>query len=118
VGSDIDEISVSAQTQVYEVSGGMVKDYALTPEEFGFKRADIASIRAADRKESAGIINSVLGGKDGPARQVTLLNAGAAIYVSGIAGSIKEGIKSAERSIDSGKALEKLHLLRDYDGHS
>ncbi len=118
VSGDIDEISISSETQVYEVSDGKIDEYTVTPEEFGFERSGIEAIRAGSIEESAATLRAVLEGRDGPARSVTLLNAGAAIYASGLANGIKDGIKAAERSIDSGKALGKLQMLREFDGHT
>jgi anthranilate phosphoribosyltransferase len=118
VSSDIDEISVSGETQVYEVDNGRIKSYTLNPEDFGFSRCDVAGILAEGRAGSADTIIKVLSGREGPARSVALLNAGAAVYASGEAGSIAHGVTMAERSVDSGMALEKLRLLRDFNGHS
>ncbi|MBI3034554.1 anthranilate phosphoribosyltransferase [Candidatus Woesearchaeota archaeon] len=116
--SDIDEISISSQTLICEITGSRTESYIITPEEFGFKRARIEGICAGSCRESAGIILNVLKGGLGPARDVVLLNAGASIYVGGIASSIKQGISMAEKSIGSGRAMEKLDLLRDSDGHT
>lgn len=117
VSSDTDEISVSTETQVREVSGENVKKYVLTPEEFGFKITEITGLLAEDKKQSAKTIVKVLNGKsEGSVRNIVLLNAGAAVYASGVATSISQGISLAEKSIDSEKALEKMELLRN--GHS
>ncbi|MCL5419847.1 MAG: anthranilate phosphoribosyltransferase [Candidatus Marsarchaeota archaeon] len=118
VGSDLDEISISGETEVYEVSGNTVDNYSISPEDFGLKRSPIAKIRADGRRESARMILRVLRGEGGAAGDVTVLNAGAAIYASGLAKSIGDGVSAAAESIDSGRALEKLYLFRDYDGHS
>lgn len=125
VSSDIDELSVSEDTHVLEIAGGDVKKYTLCPEEFGFKRVSIDQIRVNCKEESAKLILDILDGKNSEsARDVILLNAGAAAYASGLAASIKSGITLAEKSIDSGKALEKLELLRTFEsggvdgGHS
>lgn len=114
VSSNIDEISISSDTEIYEVCGGSITNYKIAPEDFGFKRAALEAIRVEDKIKSAEKMLNALKGKDGVARDVVLLNAGAAIYASGIAGSIGEGISLAERSIDSGKTMEKLELLRDF----
>ncbi|MEK6981738.1 MAG: anthranilate phosphoribosyltransferase [Candidatus Micrarchaeota archaeon] len=114
VSSDTDEISISADTNISEISNYKINLYSISPEDFGFKRSSLDKICANDRKESANIILEVLNCKEGPAREIVLLNAGAAIYVSGIAGSIRYGVTLAEKSIDSGKSLEKLEMLRRY----
>lgn len=113
VSSDIDEISINSETQVYEITNGEIKSYSITPEDFGFKRTSLDAIRVEDKTKSAEVLLSVLKGKDAAARDIVLLNSGAAIYASGIANSIAQGISLAEKSIGSGKALEKLKLLRN-----
>ncbi len=115
---DTDEISISCESEIIEVCGNEMKKYRLNPEDFGFKLANLKSITAKDKRESAETIRKVLRGESGAARDVTLLNAGAAIYASGLCKSIKKGIKMAESAIDSGAALEKLEKLRDYNGHT
>jgi anthranilate phosphoribosyltransferase len=114
VNSDIDEISVSSETDVIEVSGSSKKEYRIAPEDFGFKRSSLENIRVGNKAESAETILGVLKGNSGTARDIVLLNAGAAIFTSGIAGSIKEGISLAEKSIDSGSAMEKLEKLKNF----
>lgn len=116
VSSDIDEVSISHSTSVREITKSEIKKYAIAPEDFGFKRRNIETIRAEGKIQSAEIILNVLKGDESAARDVILLNAGAAIYASGISGSIANGITAAEKSIDSGKAMEKLDLLRNYHG--
>lgn len=118
VNSDLDEISISNETEVYEIYGNKIENYVVAPEDFGFKRGNLKNILVADKRESAKLILDVLRRNAGAARDVVVLNAGAAVYVSGVAGSIKKGISLAEESIDSGKALEKLEQLRDFDGYS
>jgi len=114
VSSDIDEISISSETDVYEITSDEIKNYSISPEEFGFKRTDLDTIQVEDKTKSAEVLLNVLKGKNGAARDIVLLNAGAAIYASGIANSIQQGVSLAEKSIDSGKSLEKLELLRDF----
>jgi anthranilate phosphoribosyltransferase len=91
---------------VSELRGGNVETYVIDAAEFGFGKRGIPRVSSAD--ESAAIATGVLEGKEGAARDVCLLNAGAAIYVGGKAGSIMEGIGMAGRAVDSGKALAKL----------
>jgi anthranilate phosphoribosyltransferase len=104
----LDEISVAAETRVIEVRDGEVKSFSVTPEELGVERAGIDSMRAGAPERSAEVARDVLSGHDGPERSLTLLNAGAAIYVGGAAGSIAEGVVKAADSIDSGAAREVL----------
>ncbi len=117
VSGDTDEISMSVETKVCEISGGRASAYTITPEGFGFSRGILKSIQVGNRAQSAAMLISVLKGSDGPARDIVLINAGAATYVSGVAGSISQGISLAEKSIGSGRAMEKLQLLRDFNGH-
>jgi anthranilate phosphoribosyltransferase len=110
-GSGLDEITVTGETAVTELDGGLIQDYTLSPEMFGFARAVPADIRGGSPEENAHIIRAVLAGEKGPARDIVLLNAGAAIYVGGRAATLAEGVRSAAESIDSGKAKGKLDAL-------
>jgi anthranilate phosphoribosyltransferase len=83
----------------------------LEPEQVGLKRCQLAELHGGSAVESAEIVRGVLAGNKGPARDVVLLNSGAALYVSGRAASILDGIKLAAASIDSGKARLKLEQL-------
>ncbi len=107
----IDEISISGHTKISELKNGEIKTYEISPEDFGFKRWDINLILGGDAKTNAEIIKRLLEGEKGPQRDVVLLNSGAAIYVSGLANSISEGIEMAKEAIDSGKAKKKLEEL-------
>ena len=101
----MDEISICAPTYVSEMINGSVIDIVITPEDFGLKTANLSDIVVGDSTESAALIERVLKGETGAARDIVLLNAGAGIYVSGLAESLAAGIKLAGQSIDSGKAL-------------
>ncbi len=114
VCSETDEVSISGETRLIEIENGELKEYGVCPEEFGFARADKKEMLAKNKKESAEIILNVLKGKKGPQRDIVLLNSGTAIYVSGLSGTINDGIKLAENAIDSGAALEKLELMRGF----
>jgi len=110
-GSGLDEITVTGETTVTELDGGNLKNYTISPEQFGFARAAPADLTGGDPEENARILRSVLAGKKGATRDVVLMNAGAAIYVGGRAGTLAEGIRLAAGSIDSGKAKGKLDAL-------
>lgn len=101
----MDEISIGAPTTVSELKDGVIRTYNVTPEQFGLKTADVNDIVVADPSESLAVIDGVLAGDQGPARDIVLLNAGAAIYVAGIVSTLAEGVASAAVSIDSGAAL-------------
>jgi anthranilate phosphoribosyltransferase len=111
-GSDhLDEITITAETHVAELSNGSISSYDITPEDFGFPRSPMESIIGGGAQENAAIVRSVLSGEKGPRRNIVALNAGFAIAASGVANNPGEGIAMAQASIDSGKAAEKLKLL-------
>ncbi len=112
-GADgMDEISFTGDTYVAELKDGEVREYVLNPTRFGMPVLDVQAIRIKDAAESKAMVLDVLAGNAGPARDIVLLNAGAAIYVSGVADSIEAGIAKAEEVIDSGAALKKLDQLK------
>jgi anthranilate phosphoribosyltransferase len=107
----LDEISIGAPTRVAELRDGEVTVYLVAPEDFGITRADLAGIRVEDAAQSLAMIRGVLEGRPGPARDIVLLNAGAAIYVAGLADTLAAGIDRAREAIDSGTAADKLEQL-------
>ncbi len=107
----MDEFTTTANTVVSEIKDGKVTTYEVTPEEFGFQRVTLEELQGGDGVANAEITKRILQGEKGPKRDIVLLNAGAAIYIAGVADSIQEGIKKAEESIDSGKAIEVLEKL-------
>jgi len=104
----LDEISLCGPTKVAELRGGQVKEYIVEPEQFGLKRCRMEDLHGGNAEQSAAIVRGVLQGDKGPARDVVLLNGGAALYVAGSAATIQDGMRLAAESIDSGKASEKL----------
>lgn len=108
----LDEITLTGETRVTELKDGIIRTYHIRPEEFGFTRCAPEELMGGDPEANAAIILDVLKGKKGPARDVVLLNSGAAVAVGGLSGSIAEGIALAHGSIDSGAALEKLQELK------
>ncbi|SER40320.1 anthranilate phosphoribosyltransferase [Nitrosomonas sp. Nm51] len=111
-GADgLDEITISGETRVGELKQDSVTEYTVRPEDFGLQSASITSIQVNNSNQAKAMLLSVLENKKGPARDIVLLNAGAAIYVSGVADSLAQGIRSAQRAIESGAALQKLHEL-------
>ncbi|ACL73872.1 anthranilate phosphoribosyltransferase [Thioalkalivibrio sulfidiphilus HL-EbGr7] len=107
----LDEISIGAPTRVAELRDGEVTVRLIAPEDFGMERADLSRIRVEDAAGSLAMIRGVLDGQPGPARDIVLLNAGAALYVADVAGSHAEGIEMAREAINSGAAAEKLQQL-------
>ncbi|MBX5475861.1 MAG: anthranilate phosphoribosyltransferase [Clostridia bacterium] len=104
----LDEISISAPTLVYEADGADVRGYRIRPEDFGLRRAPLAAVTGGDAADNAAIARDVLAGKPGPARDIVLLNAGAALYAGGRAETIAEGVRLAADAIDSGAARRTL----------
>jgi anthranilate phosphoribosyltransferase len=107
----LDEITTSGKTKVSELYQGQINHYYLSPEQFGLARAAATAYRAGSAEESALLINEVLNGRPGPARDVVVLNAAAAIRVGGFASSLEKAVEIAKRSIDGGRAKETLERL-------
>ena len=104
----LDEISISGETLVGELRDGEIAEYRLHPSQVGMELYDRRAIEVHTVEESKEMILAVLGNQPGPARSIAALNAGAAIYVSGIANTYKAGVERALRAIDSGDARRKL----------
>lgn len=109
----LDEVTTADTTQVSELRGGKVTSYEITPKEFGIRMAKPGELDGGDPAQNAKIAVSVLSGDKGPQRDIVLMNAGCAIYAADAAGSIKEGIRIAEESVDSGQGLRKLEQLKE-----
>ena len=107
----MDEISIASPTFVAELKQGKVSSYTISPDDFGMNRASLDRIRAADADDSLAIIKAVFDNTEGPARDIVCLNAGAAIYVAGLADSLKAGVAKAAEVIASGAAAQKLSQL-------
>ncbi|MDK2990266.1 MAG: anthranilate phosphoribosyltransferase [Methanoculleus sp.] len=115
-GAGLDEIATAGPTTVAELRNGEVITYTLDCTEFGIPCSSVAAIRGGGPEENARTLLAVLAGENGPARDIVLLNAGAAIYLGGKAGGIAGGIARAEVSIDSGAALDRLRRLIEATG--
>jgi anthranilate phosphoribosyltransferase len=107
----VDEISIGSRTRVIEVADGRTEERFVEPGDFGFAEAELEYVAGGSPEENAGAARAVLAGEAGPRRHLVLLNAGAAIYVGGIAGSLDEGVEKATETIDSGAARELLNRL-------
>jgi anthranilate phosphoribosyltransferase len=108
----LDEITLTGKTRVSELKKGRVGSFDLDPAEFGLDYCSPGDLKGGDAGTNAKITLAILKGETGPKRDVTLLNAAAAIYVADKAESLKEAFAIAGESIDSGKAMEKLEVLR------
>ena len=104
----MDELSLGAATLVGELRDGVVTEYELHPEDFGIAMSASRNLRVADAAESKAMLLGVLDNRPGPAREIVVLNAGAALYAAGVASSIEEGIALSRDAITSGVALAKL----------
>lgn len=114
-GDGLDEVSVSGETKVCELRDRKLIKYTITPEEFGIKRYPKEDILGGTPEENARITLDILSGKEqGAKRDIVVLNAACAIYCTGAAASINDGIKMARESIDSGSALAKLEKLKAF----
>jgi len=114
-GADgLDEVTTCDKTFISDLAGGVLKEYEITPEDFGLPRANPKDLAGGSIGENLKIFEDVLMGKSGSPREIVLLNAGCAIYAADKAVDISEGIKLATQSIDAGQALKKLELLKEY----
>jgi anthranilate phosphoribosyltransferase len=107
----LDEMSTSGTTRVVEVNGEDFHAYDVAPEDVGISRADPAALTGGTPDVNAQTTRDILAGRRGPARDVAVLNAGAAIYVSGTVSSLEEGVRAAEAAIDDGRAAAALESL-------
>jgi anthranilate phosphoribosyltransferase len=110
----LDEISISGVTEVAELKNGKVEEYTIDPTRFGFKLSPLEAIQAKSAAESKNMLLSVLNNKSGPARDIVMLNSGAAIYVSGLVDSMEQGVRKAGEAIASGAAHTKLNQLIEF----
>jgi anthranilate phosphoribosyltransferase len=104
----MDELSTSASTRVVEVDDGRIERYAVAPEELGLERAPDGAIVGGDPAANAATTRAIFAGERGPARDLAVLNGGAAIYAGGRADTLRQGVRLAERTLDDGAALDAL----------
>ena len=107
----VDEIATSGPTLIAEVRGGSVREFEFSPGEAGLPLAPLEALRGGEAPENAEMLRGVLRGESGARRLAVVLNAGAAIAAAGICETIPEGARLAEKSIDSGAALDRLERL-------
>ena len=109
---NMDEITLTGATTVSEIQDGAVTTFTITPEQFGMKRVSLEELRGGSGGENAKITRAILDGTErGAKRDIVLLNAGATLYVGGVAESMEAGVKLAAEAIDSGAAARKLKEL-------
>ena len=107
----LDEISIGEQTEVAELKEGRIRRFSIQPEDYGIQRSPLSAIQVESPEQSLDMIRSVLEDRPGPARDMVMLNAGAAIYAAGVVDSLQEGTIKADAAISSGEARNKLDRL-------
>lgn len=112
----LDEISISAPTQVTELKNGNIHTYEITPDELGLRATSIQDVAGGDARTNAEIMRSVFRGDKGPYRDIVLANAGASFYLTGLCSTLQQGVKLAADTIDSQRAANKLLQLIEMTG--
>ena len=107
----LDEITITGPTHVAELRHDFITEYTIEPKQFGFDVAPIESIQVKDAAQARARVEAVLGDEPGPARDIVILNAAAALYVSGVVGSLWDGVAAARDALASGAARGKLEQL-------
>lgn len=114
-GNDgLDEITTTAPTKISELKEGFIKEYILDAAELGIPRAHTGDLAGGDAAFNAGVVKSILAGEKGARRDIVLVNTAAALYVAKVVDNLKEGMRVAAETIDSGLAAAKLEELCDY----
>ncbi len=104
----LDEMTLNGETLVAELKNGQVSEYTVHPSQFGLAEHDGTLLKAGNREVSIEIMRAVLDNQSGPARDIVLLNAGAAIYAANVADSLADGVERAREALASGRAAERL----------
>ncbi|MBM3726754.1 MAG: anthranilate phosphoribosyltransferase [Acidobacteria bacterium] len=107
----LDEISTTGPTTIFVAADGNVTETRVTPGDFGLPESSLKDLEGGSKETNAALIRAILEGERGPRREIVTANAGAALVVSGLAGSYREGCQAAGAAIDSGAALERLNAL-------
>jgi anthranilate phosphoribosyltransferase len=116
-GTDgLDEITTTGPTHIGEVRDGAVRVYMMDPADFGVPRARLDDLVGGSPEDNAALMHRVLGGEAGPLADITALNAGAAVYVAGLAPSLEDGYRRAAATLASGAAARKLAELKGFLG--
>ncbi len=110
----LDEISIASASNIAELKNGIISTYQITPEQFGMQRASLESLLVDSAQSSLVMVKAVLNNKAGAAKDIVVLNAGAAIYAANLVDSFEAGIDKAKQVIESGAAFEKMELLIKY----
>lgn len=110
----LDEVTTTGKTFVSEFNRGKLKNFQVSPEDLGIKKARLEDLKGDDSSGNAKLLLGILKGRHSPYRDIVILNSACAIYAADKSASIQEGIKISAEVIDSGKALKKLELLKIY----
>jgi anthranilate phosphoribosyltransferase len=110
-GDGLDEITTTGPTTVSELTDGKIRSYQICCEDYGIRKGSKEDLKGGDARMNARILKDVLLGQKGAARDIVILNAGAAIYLGERAATLEDGITLASESIDSGRAYETLRIL-------
>jgi anthranilate phosphoribosyltransferase len=107
----LDEMSTSGTTRVVEVDGPELRSYEVSPEDVGLPRARPEALAGGTPADNAATTRRIFEGERGPQRDLAVLNAGAAIYVSGLVDTLEEGVRAAEAALDEGRAAASLERV-------
>jgi Anthranilate phosphoribosyltransferase len=107
----LDEISIAAPTDIAELKDGAIRRYRIEPADFGLATAPLDAVRVDGPQASLRLVRAALAGEPGPAHDIVLLNAGAAIYAAGVADSLADGVEAARAAIEQRQATERLERL-------
>lgn len=110
----LDEISIACASNIAELKDGEISTYQITPEQFGLQRCSLETLAVDGAESSLAMLKAVLNNQAGAAKDIVILNAGAAIYAANITPTLAEGIKKAQQVIENGTALEKFNALIAY----
>ncbi|HSH30332.1 MAG TPA: anthranilate phosphoribosyltransferase [Thiohalobacter sp.] len=113
-GDGMDEISIGSQTRIAELRDGVIEEYLIEPEQFGLMQGDVSALSVDSAEQSLAIIRDVFAGRAGPARDIVLLNAGAAVYAADLVDSLEAGVKRAAEVIDAGQAADRFDALAGF----
>ncbi len=110
----LDELSLSGPSRVSQLKNGRMEQFSLSPEDFGLARAPLETLKGGDKEANARIVENILRGERGPRRDIVVMNAAAALVITGLAGSWREGAERIAGIIDSGRAFETLEKIRAF----
>jgi anthranilate phosphoribosyltransferase len=110
----LDELSLSGPSRVAQLKDGRIEQFSLSPEDFGLSRAPLETLKGADKSVNARIVEAILRGERSPRRDIVVMNAGAALVISGHAGTWREGAEQIAGIINSGEAFQTLEKIRAF----